>query len=130
IPTGWYPSALALNAAGTRLYVANGKGIGVGPNGGPAFDSLNSPTTYIAQLLKGSVSVIDAVDQYDLAAGSAQVMALNGFTPVEASWVDDVPGADQVQRGNPVPIEFGSGPSDLIKYVVFILKENRTYDQV
>ena len=35
-----------------------------------------------------------------------------------------------MQRRNPVPIDFGSGPSEQIKHVVFILKENRTYDQV
>src|SRR5579862_2785402 len=51
IPTGWYPSALALSADGTRLYVANGKGDGVGPNGGQGFPVL--PSYYIGVLLKG-----------------------------------------------------------------------------
>ncbi len=45
-------------------------------------------------------------------------------------WADGTPGRDEVQRGNPVPIEFGSGPSAQIKHVVYILKENRTYDQI
>ncbi len=131
IPAGWFPSALALSADGKRLYVANGKGDGVGPNGGDAFDTSGSPTSYIGQILKGSVSVINGVDTYDLAGGTAQVVAANGFTPVEAQWVDGGdPAAGQVQRGNPVPVDFGSGPSDQITYVVYILKENRTYDQV
>jgi DNA-binding beta-propeller fold protein YncE len=128
IPTGWYPSALALSADGTRLFVANGKGNGVGPNGGASFPDL--PSHYIGALLKGSISIIDAVDQYDLHAGTAEVVANNGLTPTEVQWVDGAPADGQVQRGNPVPIEFGSGPSDLIKHVVFIFKENRTYDQL
>jgi DNA-binding beta-propeller fold protein YncE len=128
IPTGWYPSALALSADGTRLYVANGKGNGVGPNGGPGFPTL--PSYYIGALLKGSLSVIDHVDQYDLQAGQAQIVANNGLASTDVRWVDGTPAEGEVQRGNPVPIEFGSGPSDLIKYVVFIFKENRTYDQL
>src|SRR4029453_15301551 len=40
------------------------------------------------------------------------------------------PKGGEVLRGYPVPIDFGSGPSEQIKHVVFILKENRTYDQV
>jgi len=130
IPSGWYPSALALSADGKRLYVANGKGNGVGPNGGPEFDATESDTTYIGELLKGSVSIIDAVDQYDLAAGTQVVIANNGLAPVDLAWTDVEPQGGEVARGNPVPIDFGSGPSDAIKYVVFILKENRTYDQV
>jgi DNA-binding beta-propeller fold protein YncE len=130
IPTGWYPSALALSADGKRLFVANGKGAGIGPNGGAAFDATQSRTSYIAQLLKGSVSVIDAVDAYDLEQGRAQVIANNGLAPATVRWTDGEPGDDEVVRGNPVPIDFGSGPSSQIKYVVFILKENRTYDQV
>jgi YVTN family beta-propeller protein len=128
IPTGWYPSALALSADGTRLYVANGKGNGVGPNGGAGFPVL--PSHYIGVLLKGSISVIDSVDQYDLQAGTEQIVANNGFTSTAVQWVDGTPADGQVQRGLPVPVEFGSGPSDLIKYVVFIFKENRTYDQL
>src|SRR5262249_39036748 len=123
-----YPSALALSADGTRLYVANGKGNGVGPNGGADFPTL--PSYYIGALLKGSISVIDHVDQYDLQAGTAQVVANNGLASTPVQWVDGTPAEGQVQRGNPVPIEYGSDGSDLIKYVVFIFKENRTYDQL
>ncbi len=128
IPTGWYPAALALTADGKRLYVANGKGAGVGPNGVEGFDE--TYPTYIGELLKGSVSVIDGVDEFDLANGSSTVAAANGFVPTEVRWVDGAPAAGEVQRGNPIPIDYGSGPSDLIKHVVFILKENRTYDQI
>src|SRR5262249_20830259 len=72
IPAGYYPTAVALSPNGKRLYIANGKGAAVGPNGGAGFDP-NSPTTYIAQLVKGSISVVDDVDQFDLQSGTTQV---------------------------------------------------------
>ena len=130
IPAGWYTTAVLLSGDGKRLYAANGKATGLGPNGGPEFDKLGLKSDSIHQLLKGSVSVIDNVDTYDVVDGERLVRARNGFDPVEVRWVDGEPGAGEVARGNPVPIEFGSAPSDQIQYVVFILKENRTYDQL
>jgi len=134
IPTGWYPSALALTADGKRLYVANAKGVGVGPNGAELVDisttSMSGTPYYIGRIIKGSVSIIDDVDQYDVSAGTAAVRANNGFDPVPLRWVDADPGPGDIQRRQPVPADFGSGPSAQIKHVVFILKENRTYDQV
>jgi YVTN family beta-propeller protein len=130
IPAGWYPTAVLLSGDGKRLYVANGKATGLGPNGGPEFDKLGLTSDSIHQLLKGSLSVIDGVDTYDGAAGQSLVRARSGFDPVELRWTDGQPDAGEVARGNPVPIEFGSASSDQIQYVVFILKENRTYDQL
>jgi DNA-binding beta-propeller fold protein YncE len=130
IPAGWYPTAVLLSGDGKRLYVANGKATGLGPNGGPEFDKLGLTSDSIHQLLKGSLSVIDGVDTYDGAAGQQLVRARSGFDPVEVRWTDGQPDSGQVTRGNPVPIDFGSAPSDLIRYVVFILKENRTYDHL
>ena len=126
IPTGWYPSAVALSADGTTLYVANAKGVGVAGNGGNLIDismeNLSDTPYYIGRLIKGSVSVIDLAS-VDLAAGTAAVRAHNGFDPLPLTSIGG--GAD-----NPVPVDFGAGPSTQIKYVVYILKENRTYDQV
>lgn len=133
IPVGWYPSALALSSTGT-LYVANAKGAGIGPNGAELIDindeNIGNTPYYIGRLVKGSLSIVENVDQFDLAAGTATVRQTNGLAPVEVRWVDSAPAANEIQRGMPVPVEFGSGPSEQIKHVVFILKENRTYDQV
>jgi YVTN family beta-propeller protein len=122
IPTGWYPTAVALSADGQTLYVANGKGLGVGSNGGQLVDiseqSLSGTPYYIGRIIKGSLSVIDLAG-VDLEGGTAAVRANNGFAAVEPETAD-----------NPVPADFGAGPSSQIKYVVYILKENRTYDQV
>jgi YVTN family beta-propeller protein len=123
IPTGWYPSAVALSADGTTLYVASAKGLGVGGNGGELVDisqrTLGSTAYYIGRIIKGMVSAID-LGTIDLDQGTAAVRANNGFDPVPAP----------VEADNPVPLYFGTGPSQQIKYVVYILKENRTYDQV
>jgi len=133
IPVGWFPSALTLGSDGT-LYVANAKGAGVGPNGGELIDINNqnfgSTPYYIGRLVKGSLSIIEDVDTVDLAASTSTVRQMNGLAPVDVRWVDTTPAAGEVERGLPLPVEFGSGPSDQIKHVVFILKENRTYDQV
>ncbi len=134
IPTGWFPSALVL-AADDTLFVANGKGAGVGPNGPELIDinleTFSDTPYYIGRLVKGSISVVNDVSSADLAAGTARVRADNGFDPAAVRWVDGEPTSpDEVQRGNPVPIDFGSGPSSKLRHVVFILKENRTYDQV
>ena len=134
IPVGWFPSALGLGGDGT-LYVANAKGAGVGPNGAELIDindqNFGSTPYYIGRLVKGSLSIIANVDAVDLAAGTGAVRQMNGLAPVDVHWVDAAPAtAGEVERGLPLPIEFGSGPSDQIKHVVFILKENRTYDQV
>jgi len=56
-PVGWFPSKLEVSKDGSKLYVANAKGFGSGPNAGPNFDK--SDGTYIGNLMKGVVSVID-----------------------------------------------------------------------
>lgn len=125
IPTGWYPSALALSADGRTLYVASAKGLGVAGNGAELVDismqSLGGTPYYIGHIIKGSVSTID-LPAVDLGSATAAVRANNGLDPVPL---------DRVRiAASPVPIDFGAGPSGQIKYVVYILKENRTYDQV
>ena len=124
IPTGWYPSALGLSADGRTLYVASAKGRSVAGNGGQLIDitmqSMSNAAYYIGHIIKGLVSAID-LTHVDLAAGTTAIRANNGFNASPAS-----PTADD----NPVPIDFGAGPSAQIKYVVYILKENRTFDQV
>ena len=123
IPTGWYPSALALSADGATLYVASAKGLGVGGNGGELVDisqrDLSSTAYYIGHIINGTVSAVDLAS-VNLDQGTTTVRANNGFDPAPAP----------VDPDNPVPLYFGTAPSQQITYVVYILKENRTYDQV
>jgi YVTN family beta-propeller protein len=107
IPTDWYPTALA-RVAGT-IYVANAKGHGTGPNPNRAQPGKANPpknTDYILGQLEGSVlSFPQSIGQ--LAALSQRVARANGWTTT---------------RTAPKYPPF--------KHVIYIIKENRTYDQV
>jgi len=132
IPTGWYPTSV--RTIGKRIVVANGKGFGSmanpqGPNPISKKQSVglhegiesNAPVQYIASLFKGTLSIIDE-PATKLLADYSQVVYQN--TPYSKSKELSAPGED----GNPIPHQVGD-PSP-IKYVFYIIKENRTYDQV
>ena len=122
IPTGWYPSALALTPDGRQLFVASAKGLGAGPNAGqdePHANQSGHNASYIGNLLNGLVQHIDLTAAcHDLDHLSAVVDRDNGMVPASSGNTSVVPAA------------YGQGPSKAIKHVVFVLKENRTYDQV
>ena len=119
IPSGWFPSKLQLTPDGKKLIVTNAKGFGSGPNGGPDFKA-GPEGNYIGSLMKGTVSIMNIPSDAELTNMSAQVLA-NNFTFEK---VDPA-----VKNGNPVPVLPGLQESP-IKYIVFISKENRTYDEV
>jgi YVTN family beta-propeller protein len=122
IPVGWFPSKLAVTPDGSTLIVANAKGYGSGPNGGPAFER-DPRGSFVGNLMNGFVSVIDIPEDADLAAETRQVVANNFIFEQPSS-----PGfADR--RDNPIPLYPGEGESP-IKHLVFITKENRTYDEI
>jgi hypothetical protein len=133
IPTEWMPISMALSnpthgdktamngapsfAAGERLYVATAKGKGTGPNNfaqrvpeGMTNLRLERRQTYIPTLLYGSVAAIDP-GAIDLKAATAEVMQSNRMKAAEEK------------------IAFAGG-SNPIKHVIYIIKENRTYDQI
>jgi len=120
IPTGWYPTSVRVTPDGRHLLVANGKG---------ATPKSNIPKAdfkgYIATLYVGTLSVIDLPDGKQKEAQMASwTAAAYACTPLKAqSAVAMTPSA-----GNPIPAKVGD-PSP-IKYVIYIIKENRTYDQV
>jgi DNA-binding beta-propeller fold protein YncE len=126
IPTEWYPSALAIK--GDKLYVATGKGQGTGPNvppqPAPAHPVPNLPAraqrphTYIATLLHGSLATIDrAAAQKDLAGLTRQVVAGN-MMQAEQTHIAFAESSTNPSASNP------------IHHVIYIIKENRTYDQI
>jgi DNA-binding beta-propeller fold protein YncE len=119
IPTGWFPSKLQVTPDGKQLIVSNAKGYGSGPNGGKNF-SQGPEGNYIGSLMKGTVSVIDIPDDDALKGLSRKVVENNfAFTEVDP----------QAKLTNPIP-PVPLGNESPIKYIVFISKENRTYDQV
>lgn len=111
IPVGWYPSGIAVGGDGT-LYVADGKGERMPAN--PQFDPFepNSPG-YVGSITVGSVRAISAAAYAHAGAQTAQAIA-----DVTPEWTP-APAADTIlRRGGP------------IKHVIYIIKENRSYDQV
>ncbi len=122
IPTGWFPSKVQLSKDGEKLIVANAKGFGSGPNGGRNF-RVNESGSYIGSLMKGTVQILDIPSDEDLKTYTTQVIS-NNFDFKKASSENF-----KWRRNNPVPLYPGEKESP-IKHIVFISKENRTYDEV
>lgn len=121
IPSGWFPSKLKVTPDGKQLVVSNAKGFGSGPNGGKDFKpAFNHPSAdYIGALMLGTVSVIDLPSDDELKTMTQKVIANNfAFKEVVSS-----------AEKNPVPA-YTKEKESPIKYIVFISKENRTYDDV
>jgi DNA-binding beta-propeller fold protein YncE len=114
IPTEYYPSALALR--GDDLLVATAKGEGTGTNNIPPFKEDNrKPWAYIGDLVAGSLARINVRSiENQLPALTAQVVASNRMDKVPAKMDFSASG----HKASP------------IKHVIYVIKENRTYDQV
>jgi DNA-binding beta-propeller fold protein YncE len=117
IPTGWGPTRLKLSPDGKFLYVASCRGYGAGPNGGKDFVA-PIEGTYIGDIQLGTYQKIAVPDSAELVSMTKQVLQ-NTFAPMKV--VDDVK--------NPLPVFPGLRQSP-IRYIVYITKENRTYDEV
>jgi YVTN family beta-propeller protein len=128
IPTGWYPTSVKLSRDGKLIFVANGKGGSSRANRGgprPGFAGGRSPTQeYIGGLFQGTLSVIAMPAPRKMAAYSQTVYECS---PLKRGDPTATTGATAAQ-GSPIPSKVGE-PSP-IRYVVYVIKENRTYDQV
>lgn len=122
LPAGWFPSKVAVSPDGKQLIVANAKGYGSGPNGGYTFKE-GAEGSYVGHLMHGSVTVLDIPLDADLPKYTQQVLD-NNFKITPAN--DPVLAA---RKDNPVPLFPGEKKSP-VKHIVFISKENRTYDEV
>jgi YVTN family beta-propeller protein len=122
IPTGWFPAKLKVSNNGKQLIVANAKGFGSGPNGGSTFNR-GPEGSYIGALMKGTVQVLDIPSDDELKLFTEKVVT-NNFNFEKASSEKFTE-----RTNNPVPLYPGEKESP-IKHIVFISKENRTYDEV
>jgi len=122
IPSGWFPSKLNVTPDGEKLIVANAKGFGSGPNGGQVFEA-GAEGSYIGSLMKGTIQIIDIPQDEEL-AGLTKKVIQNNFN---ISTSDDQ--QHRWRKENPIPL-YGAQKESPIKYIVFISKENRTYDEV
>ncbi|MEZ4903967.1 MAG: hypothetical protein R2822_20575 [Spirosomataceae bacterium] len=122
IPTGWFPAKLKVSPDGKKLIVSNAKGYGSGPNGGSTF-KMGIEGSYIGGLMKGTVSVMDIPQDAELAKLTQTVIENNfKFRQINIQ-------AANIPKANPIPPYPGAYQSP-IKHIVFISKENRTYDEV
>jgi YVTN family beta-propeller protein len=133
IPVGWYPTNVKV--IGRNLFVANGKGFSsfanpTGPNPsrpeqlverhvGDTMVKVRSG--YIGGLMKGTLSIIKEPTEVELAVYSKAVYTNTPYTKEKELLAAG-------EKGNPIPMKVGE--SSPIKYVFYIIKENRTYDQV
>ncbi len=133
IPVGWYPTNVKV--IGNKIYVTNGKGFSsqanpYGPNPYRSREAViyqqgdtSKPmgVQYIAGLFKGTLSIISTPSAKQLAIFSKAVYANTPYTKAKELNADGL-------VGNPVPKKVGD--KSPIKYVFYIIKENRTYDQI
>ena len=123
IPTGWYPSALAIAPDGRTLYIGTGKGLGfrANPKATNAYtETIGRKFDYIGGILSGTVSAVRLPDAAGLKAYTQQVYA-NTPKPL---------GQINVNGDRIPPAMTALAAMSHIKHVVYIIRENRTYDQV
>lgn len=132
IPVGWYPTSV--KTLGSKILVTNGKGntsmanpqgpqpIAKADNSGYQMGSTaNNRLQYIAGLFKGTLSFIAVPKPEQQKIYTARVYANTPFTDKKIITAEG-------ETGNPVPRK--AGEKSPIKHVFYIIKENRTYDQV
>ena len=124
IPVGWYPTSVRVTPDGKRLLVANGKGAGSRANRNgpqPGRDVPDALNEYIGSLFKGTLEIIDLPDRESFEK------QLKDYTA--RTYRCRPPSApSRLEAGHPIPVKPGTGSP--IKYCVYIIKENRTYDQI
>jgi len=116
IPVGWYPVSLVVDEAYSQLVVANAKGSGSTPNAKTWSDQVaiqNNPG-YVGNLLPASLSFIPLPDAGQLAQYTRQAKVNSPFSTPR----------------KPAPAPFPLGRKGPVEYVVYIIKENRTYDSI
>jgi DNA-binding beta-propeller fold protein YncE len=124
IPTGMYPTSVRFNPADKRLYIANGRGTTPhanpkGPN--PLVPANQTVREYIAGLYRGTLSTLDMPTEERMIGYSKQAYVCSPLRP-------DLGVTARRPADNPIPGKVGE-PSP-IKYCIYIIRENRTYDQV
>jgi YVTN family beta-propeller protein len=121
IPVGWYPTCVRVLSSTNRVVIANGKGGMSKPNPrGPNPERASNVPQYIARLLKGSLSLIDEPTEKQFPVYTTRVYENSLFKKSPTN----------IPHREPNPIPQAVGEASPIKHVFYIIKENRTYDQV
>jgi YVTN family beta-propeller protein len=127
IPTGWYPTSVAITPDGKQLLVGVGKGNQTKPNApeaqpvAPEQPPRRIPFPHVGKTLSGALSIVPIPDEKQLADLTSTVYR-------------NCPYSDELLSVAPHPVKTAIpnkvGDPSPIKYVIYIIKENRTYDQV
>jgi len=135
IPTGWYPGAVILNKKGKQLLVANIKGVGGDYRGSEntrkriwqyaskASSSIPEKGTNSREYL-GSVSIIEVPGKQTLGQ-----YTMNAAVNMRLPKINQSMNLERVAE-KVVPVPMRPGEKSVFKHVLYIIKENRTYDQV
>jgi YVTN family beta-propeller protein len=126
IPTGWYPNSVTVSQDGKYLYVINAKSV-PGPSLGqcrgdtqapgiPDCQPIPSANTYVLQLEKGGLLAFPVPGSVELASLTGQVAANNRFQAINRGSAESSAAMEALRQH--------------IQHVIYIIKENRTYDQV
>ncbi len=126
VPTAWYPAGLALDGVRGAIYVANVKGNGSRNRSWEGSRKIDGKVVfgYNTHDHQGTLSLVKLPSDKELAEMTRVVLANNRQKEME--------NARAAPRANarPRPVPERSGEPSVFKHVVYIIKENRTYDQV
>ena len=123
IPTGWYPTVALVTPDGRKVILGSGKGTGSRPNPARPPISQVAPAgfEYIGRQLNGLLAFMEPPTHEQLVEYTRQVMENSPYRDARVN-------RPESRRKTAIPTRVGD-PSP-IKYVLYIIKENRTYDQV
>ncbi len=123
LPTGWYPTAAQFSTDGKRIFVLSGKGLAssANPRGPqPAVPAAMGQTT--RNILEGSLSIVPVPGPRALAAYTKKVYAVTPYSDTVRLRPARAPAASPIPRA--------VGGASPIRHVFYIIRENRTYDQI
>ena len=123
VPTGWYPTGVQFTPDGRRILVLSGKGLTSMPNPrGPQPGADGDQSQYIGAMLTGTLSVLSTPDR---AALEALTKTVRRLTPGPAA---DRTAAARASKSSPIPRR--PGDATPLRHVFYVIRENRTYDQI
>lgn len=125
IPVGWYPTSVRLSKLDGKIYVTNGKGLvpkanRQGPR--PGADPPETLREYIGGLFQGTLAQIEPPSPAQMARWTKTAYTCSPLRE------DKQPVVQPREKDNPIPAKVGD--KSPIKHCIYIIKENRTYDQV
>lgn len=119
IPVGWFPGAIAFDGVNNLLHVANIKGIGSTKN----FKE-GEKIQYSTKQYYGTVSIVPVPSDAELAALTQTALLNMRYPQIKEAFLPPRP--DQPPR----PVPERTGEPSVFKHVLYVIKENRSYDQV